>query len=148
MLLPAPNGTSNARPMQVPIMPVIRNGRRRPFAPRARSDNAPASGAMISAIKAPIARIEPLMPSFAAASGPRIDAIWSGTMTGTTVSQLANSANHSSDTAIWPDSGSRPVPARIAGCCCAGAAAAPDPSIMFPPPRDASAQDAPIPQRL
>ncbi len=63
---------------------------------------------MTNAINAPIARIEPLIPSFTAAFGPRIDDIWSGTMTGTTVSQLANSANHSNDTAIWSAIENRP----------------------------------------
>ena len=91
--------------MQLPTIPATRNGRRRPFASRTRSDSAPATGAMTNAMTAPIARIEPLIPSFAAAFGPRIAAIWSGMMTGTTVSQLANSANHNSDTAIWSATG-------------------------------------------
>ena len=74
MLPPAPAGTSSARPMQLPSIPLIKNERRRPFALRTRSDSAPASGAMISAINAPMPRIVPLMPSLAAASGPRIAA--------------------------------------------------------------------------
>ena len=114
-------------------MPAIRNGRRRPLGRHPRSESAPATGAMTSAIKAPIARIVPLMPSLAAASGPRIVATWSGTMTGTTVSQLANSANHSKDTAIWPDSASRTGGWPDAAGCCAAAIAAPGPSIISSP---------------
>jgi NADPH2:quinone reductase len=129
MLLPGPNGTSKAKPTQVPIMPATRNRRRRPLALRTRSESAPATGAMTSAINAPIARIEPLIPSFAAAFGPRIDDIWSGTMTGTTVSQLANSANHSNDTTIWSVTENRPD----CGTARRAEARAPEPSPMSPP---------------
>src|SRR5271170_4393005 len=129
MLLPGPNGASNARPMQVPMMPAARNRRRRPLALRTRSESAPATGAMTSAMTAPIARIEPLTPSFAGASGPRIEAIWSGTMTGTTVSQWANSANHSNDTAIWSATENPPACRTAPGA----EAAAPELSVMYFP---------------
>ena len=129
MLLPGPNGAKSARPTQLPTIPATRNGRRRPFARRTRSESAPATGAMTNAMTAPIARIEPLIPSFAAAFGPSIAAIWSGMMTGTTVSQLAKSANHNSDTAIWSATGNRgvrPIAAEVA-------AAAPNRSLIFLP---------------
>jgi len=77
---------------------MIRKGRRRPRGLRTRSDNAPANGAMTRATTAPAARMVPLIPSLLAASAAKMVATWSGMMTGTTVNQFANKANHSSDT--------------------------------------------------
>jgi hypothetical protein len=97
---PRLNGTSSAIAIEEPVTPVTRNRRRRPLAWSVQSETAPASGAIRSATKAPIAWMRAVMPSFAACPGPRIAAILSGTTSGTTVSQLAKSANHKSDTAI------------------------------------------------
>jgi acetyl-CoA carboxylase carboxyltransferase component len=82
---------------------------------------------MNSATTAPAARMVPLTPSFIAAPGPRMVATWSGRITGTTVSQFANKANHSKDTWIW--SGTENVLAFHGA-----AAAASVPSIMLSPP--------------
>jgi len=61
-----------------------------------------------------------------------MEAIWSGMMTGTIVSQLAKNANHKSDTAIWSVTGNRPDSKTPDGWICCVEAATRDSSIMPP----------------
>src|SRR5438552_17791657 len=87
--------------MQLPSIPMIRNGRRRPLGERQRSEIAPATGVTTSETSAPAATTVPVMPSRPTAPGPRMPEIWSGTISGTTLIHCAKKANHSEAIERW-----------------------------------------------